>query len=86
LPERRHGKFIQIRSDETEYLLLSPGDLSAYHANIVELFFSEKQIEGMYNGKQDYYEINAPGWKIIGGGMWAINETEKILYTGVWEV
>ncbi len=80
LPVRRHGKFIQIRDDKAEYFLLSPRELSAYHANIVERFFSERRIEGLYNGKRDYYEISAPGWKIVGGGMWAINEDEKVLY------
>jgi hypothetical protein len=80
LPVRRHGKFIQIRDDEVEYFLLSPREFSAYHANIVERFFLERQIEGQYNGKRDYFEINAPGWRIIGGGMWAINDKDKIIY------
>ncbi len=80
LPARRQGKFIQIRGDQIEYFLLSPRELSAYHANIAERFFAGKAIDGRYNGKRDHYEISAPGWKIIGGGMWAINDRERILY------
>ncbi|MEW6110452.1 MAG: hypothetical protein AB1632_15005 [Nitrospirota bacterium] len=76
-PARRRGKFIQIRKDKTEYLVLSPGDFTAYHANIAEKFFSQNEIEGTYNNKRDHYEIRNPDWDIVGGGMWSINEKEK---------
>jgi hypothetical protein len=80
LPAARSGKFVQIRNRETEYLLLSPRDFSAYHANIAERFFSGQDIEGTYNGKRDHFAIHASGWEIIGGGMWAINDRDKILH------
>jgi hypothetical protein len=40
IPSNRSGKFVQIinRSTSDEYLVLSPKELSVYHANIVEWF------------------------------------------------
>lgn len=80
VPDKRLGKFIQIRHNDTEYLILSPKGLSVYHANIVERFFTERSISGDYNGKGDHYEIAEDGWKVIGGGIWAINETDRLLH------
>lgn len=80
VPDKRLGKFVQIRNDGTEYLVLSPKGLSVYHANIVERFFTQREIKGRYNGKGDQYEIDEEGWEILGGGLWAINETDRFLH------
>ena len=80
VPLKRSGKFVQIRHSGAEYLLLSPVELSPYHANIAEKFFSGQNISGMFNKKQDYFECFDPGWEITGGGIWSINEKEKSLY------
>lgn len=80
IPDKRIGKFVQIRNNDTEYLVLSPKGLSVYHANIVERFFAERSISGDYNGKGDHYQITEDGWKVIGGGIWAINETDRLLH------
>ncbi len=79
IPDKRLGKFVQIRNDATEYLVLSPKGLSVYHANIVERFFTQRKIEGKYNSKGDYYEICEGEWEITGGGIWAISETDRLL-------
>ena len=36
MPARRSGKFIQIQNEaeQREYLVLSPGELSVYHAKL----------------------------------------------------
>ena len=82
IPEKRGGKFIQIRNEErkTEYLVFSPSELSSFHANIVERFCFLKGIEGVYTTKKmDRYEIQDPEWLIIGGGKWSMDDNEKRL-------
>jgi|Deesub1362A_J573_1020465.scaffolds.fasta_scaffold09760_2 hypothetical protein len=82
MPEKRSGKFVQIKNYETdrEYLVLSPKGLSTYHANIVERFcLLNNKIKGSYNEKRDYFEIHDPEWYVIGGGMWMLDETNKVL-------
>lgn len=80
VPDKRVGKFIQIRNRDTEYLVLSPKGQSVYHANIVERFFAKRKIVGDYNRKGDHYEISADGWEVTGGGLWAINESDRLLH------
>jgi hypothetical protein len=70
----RRGKFIQVRRSDTEYLVLSPRAGAAYHANIAERFFSEMGVPGRYNRKRDSYQVKAPGWSIVGGGHFELNE------------
>lgn len=77
---KRNGKFIQVRRDTDEYLVLSPKASSLYHANIAEKFLHEKGIQGRYNAKGDLYEISDPGWDIKGGGLWSIDDQEKTLH------
>jgi hypothetical protein len=82
IPAKRSGKFVQIINHPTndEYLVLSPRELSVYHANIVERFCAlNGAIQGSYNAKSDYFEIHDPDWEVIGGGMWELDEEEKTL-------
>ncbi len=46
VPPVMGGKFVQIRNDETEYLVFSPQEFTKYHAGIVERFCLDKGIEG----------------------------------------
>lgn len=80
IPAKRIGKFVQIRDNNTEYLVLSPKDFSAYHAHIAERFFTQKGIAGTYNAKCDHFEVKEPDWHIVGGGIWAINEKQRSLH------
>lgn len=79
MPTKRSGKFIQIQNEaeQREYLVLSPRELSVYHANVVERFCLIHGIEGSYDDKKDYFEIHDHAWTVIGGGIWAINEISK---------
>lgn len=81
VPEKRAGKFIQVFNHETgmEYLIMSPAELSVFHANIAERFLSGHGIRGIYNAKKDHYQINNLEWEIKGGGMWTLDTTEKTL-------
>lgn len=80
LPEKRAGKFLQIRHKDSEYLVFSPGELSKYHADIAERFFARKGINGSYNRKRDYYEISDPEWEIAGGGLWKMDADNRTLH------
>ncbi|HZV46959.1 MAG TPA: hypothetical protein VFG06_06405 [Thermodesulfovibrionales bacterium] len=82
MPARRSGKFIQIQNEaeQSEYLVFSPGELSVYHANVVERFCLLQGIIGSYyNDKKNNFEIHEHEWTVIGGGVWAINEMTKTL-------
>ncbi len=80
-PRRRGGKFVQIINEATEkeYLVLSPKELSIYHANIIERFCMMQKIKGSYNSKKDYFTINDDDWVVVGGGIWVIDEDKRRL-------
>lgn len=80
LPHRRGGKFVLIRNDEMEYLLLSPGILSKHHATILERFCELNDIEGKYVTKPSHFVFREPGWEIMGGGEWTIDDEDKVLH------
>lgn len=81
LPKKRGGKFVQIfdGANGHEYLVLSPGELSVYHANIVERFCAQRKIEGSYNSKKDFFDIRDGAWTVAGGGVWTMDDDKKIL-------
>ena len=55
------GKFVQVRNGNTLYLILSPKELTKYHANIVERFCMDKGIEGRYDAKREKFTITEQG-------------------------
>ena len=84
LPKQRSGKFVQIRDthNEIEHFIMSPANLSKYHANIVERFcrLHNPQIAGEYNNAEcDYYDIYDCHWIVRGGGKWEIDDVMKTL-------
>ena len=80
LPPCRGGKFVLIRDEETEYLVLSPAILSKHHATILERFAAENEIEGMYLKRPFHYVFREPGWDVFGGGEWMIDEKRMVLH------
>jgi hypothetical protein len=68
-----------MRKGDSEYLLLSPAENSAYHANIIERFCSEMGLQGRYNGKRDFFDVREPEWEVVGGGLWTMDEDAKSL-------
>lgn len=62
------GKFVQIRNGNTRYLVLSPRELTKYHANIIERFCMDKGLEGSYDAKREKFTIYDQGWTVGGGG------------------
>ncbi len=84
VPESRGGKFVQIRDGDngSEYLVLSPSKLSAYHANIVERFCGLNGLDGHWNSGRTTYRIVDDSWSVIGGGRWVIDSGKKTLELG----
>lgn len=76
-PAQRGGKFIQVRNLDTEYMILSLKQLTPYHANIAERFFSEKRVAGGMNDKRTLFTLNDGEWEIVGGGSWEIDAAAR---------
>jgi hypothetical protein len=79
IPEKRSGKFVQIRHGDDEYLLFSPKELTPYHSDMVERFCRERKIEGMRKGGEKNFVIHDPDWVIAGGGKFEIDGVAKRL-------
>ncbi len=73
------GKFVQIRKDDTEYLIFSPKQLAPYHASLVEMFCLEEGIEGAYESGAKRFDIRDPAWVIAGGGKFEIDRAKKYI-------
>ena len=79
VPDKRTGKFVQIRHNDTEYLVFSPKEFAPYHADIVERFCLEKGLHGSYDSRSKRFDIHDPGWVIVGGGKFEIDKAEKYI-------
>jgi len=79
VPPLTSGKFIQIRSGNTLFLILSPKELTKYHANIVERFCMDKGIEGSYDAKREKFTITDHEWQIVGGGKFERDADKKAI-------
>lgn len=77
VPEKRKGKFIQIRNRKTDYLVFSPTEFSPYHTNIVERFCLDRGIAGSCGGERKSFDIHDPDWTIAGGGKFEIDKAKK---------
>jgi Janus/Ocnus family (Ocnus) len=73
------GKFVQIRNELMEYLVLSPKEFTKYHANIVERFCLDKGLEGYYDADRKRYDIYDQAWIVVGGGKFEIDATQKTI-------
>lgn len=79
VPDKRTGKFVQIRNDTTEHLIFSPKEFSPYHADIIERFCRQRGIAGVYNRAHKCFEIHEPEWVIIGGGKFDFDKKGKYI-------
>jgi hypothetical protein len=78
-PSTTNGKFVQIRNESTDYLVLSPKDFTKYHANIVERFCFDNGLEGGYDSKGKRYDIADQAWAITGGGKYQLDRKSKVI-------
>jgi hypothetical protein len=79
MPAITTGKFVQIRNGNALYLVLSPKELTKYHANIVERFCMDKGIEGNYDTKREKFFIRDQAWQVMGGGKFERDENKKAI-------
>ena len=79
VPSVTAGKFDQIRNGSTLYLVLSPKELTKYHANIIERFCMDKGIEGSYDAKREKFFISDQAWQVIGGGKFERDANKKAI-------
>jgi hypothetical protein len=78
-PKRRAGKFVQIKHEDTEYLIFAPQEFTRYHADLVQKFCQDKGVDGSYNEQIKRYDMHDPSWIIIGGGKFEIDDEENSL-------
>ena len=76
-PDSIIGKFVQIRNNQTEYLVFAPKEFAQYHANLVERFCLDRRLKGEYTGEGKRYDIREPGWTVVGGGKFEIDKSAK---------
>jgi hypothetical protein len=76
-PDRTAGKFVQIRNNDTEYLIFSPRELTPYHADLVQRFCEERKIPGRYVKERKRYDIHDPEWVVAGGGKFETDRGKK---------
>jgi len=79
LPEVRSGKFVQIRTRDTEYFLLSPKEFIPYHADLVRKFCLENGIGGSYDTERKRFDIAGAEWVVAGGGKFETNDVKKFI-------
>jgi hypothetical protein len=79
VPAVRVGKFVQVRHGEIEYLVLSPKELSPYHADILERFCRERSIDGAYQEGKKRFDIRDAEWVVQGGGKYEMDETKRYI-------
>ena len=79
VPDKRTGKFVQIRNNDTEYLVFSPKELTPYHAGLVERFCAEKGLKGSYDNTNKSFAMHESDWFVVGGGKFEIDNTEKCI-------
>ncbi|HWR72847.1 MAG TPA: hypothetical protein VN604_06735 [Nitrospirota bacterium] len=79
IPPVISGKFLQIMHENTIYLVLSPKELTKYHANIVERFCMDKGIEGSYDAKREKFSIRDQAWQVTGGGKFERDTNKKTI-------
>jgi hypothetical protein len=75
LPPVRSGKFLQIvdAGEEIETVLLSPYDLSKYHAQILERYCFLNGIAGRFLKNPDLYQVTGAAIEVVGGGHWKLD-------------
>ncbi len=79
VPPATTGKFVQIRKGSELYVVLSPKELTKYHANIIERFCMDKGVEGAYDAKREKFTIADREWQIMGGGKFERDASKRTI-------
>lgn len=62
------GKFVILAHGKDLHLILSPLDLTPYHANIVHRYLEGEGLGRVEAASSSGIRILTPGWKVKGGG------------------
>jgi hypothetical protein len=79
-PATYSGKFVHIVGPSDEYLILSPKEVTKFHAHIVERFCQihpEMSCSPSQSGDASLFDQS--GWEVHGGGRFRIDRSEKTL-------
>ena len=81
MPSVRQGKFLHLsEGEEKELLVLSPYELSMFHAQILERYCRLNCLEGRFIRNPEFYKVAGTVIEVIGGGHWRLDETEFRLF------
>ncbi|MEW6411504.1 MAG: hypothetical protein AB1483_03420 [Candidatus Zixiibacteriota bacterium] len=76
-PVRMVGKFILINGPDEFAMAYGPIDDYGYHADLVKRFCDLSDIPSGWAKKPDMYEILTDSYRVIGGGWFEENISEK---------
>lgn len=79
VPEKRSGKFVQVRKKDREYLILAPKEYALYHSDLLARFCRERGIAGSYDDERKRFAVKDPSWVVAGGGKFEIDSREKYI-------
>jgi hypothetical protein len=72
------GKFLQLRLDDTEYLLFAPQQRHRYHNQILAEFLQQRGIEHHW-ATPERLEVSSARVDVLGGGRFRVDEREGLL-------
>ncbi|MBI3872936.1 MAG: hypothetical protein HY304_07675 [candidate division Zixibacteria bacterium] len=79
-PSEHQGKFVHIVGPQEEFLVLSPIELTEYHAHIVQRFSRRRaDLSSVSTPAGDVVLFGTPGWSIKGGGRYRLDRGHRTL-------
>ena len=80
LPDVRTGKFVHIVGPDDEYLVLSPTEMTKFHAHIVARFCRlHEELSSSFSASHEKVDIDQRGWRVRGGGRFRIDASAKVI-------
>jgi hypothetical protein len=79
LPSTYAGKFVHIVGPADEYLVLSPTELTEFHAQIVQRFSRRRPDTSSVFLPSGEVRFGTPGWSVRGGGHFQLNRAGNCL-------
>ncbi len=79
LPSKYEGKFVHIVGPADEYLVLSPVELTEFHAQIVQRFSRRRPETSSVFLPSGEVRFGTPGWSVRGGGRFQLNRSGSSL-------
>ena len=80
--EAPRGKFVLLRRGADLHFVTAPLSTHPYHANIVFTFIQEQNRGRAALSGGTHCSILSPGWKILGGGHYAVDADSREIRLG----